>query len=207
MPGTMMASFTCKRRTYRPARFAVLPLLLAMAAGCTSSPPLHAGALGAPLPPHTTIALVGTPDDEGPLAIKAREAVTKALAEYGHTITDEAGARLDLGLTDRSAKTGIAIIDGEALSPAKRRRFLQSCDLRTHRLALTYYGGGPAVPITRAWAETHLCKGKFDDGDIAQLARQAVSALVEQTDQPSPATTARVGAGTLTALRPLPAAR
>ncbi len=183
----MMAHPTHKRAPYRAARFVALPLLLTMVASCASNPPVRAGVTGAPLPAGTAIALIGTPTDEAPFAVKARQAVTQVLAEHGHAITDDAAARLDIGLTDRSAKTGIAVINGEALSPAKRRRFLQTCDLRTHRLTLTHYGAGSAVPITRAWSETHQCKGKLDDGGIADLARQAVAALANQA---APATTA-----------------
>jgi len=202
----MMAQFTRKRAPFPPVRLTILPLLLAMATGCASNPPVRAGLAGPPLPIGTAIALIGVPADEAPSVAQARQAVMAVLVRRGHPISADGATRLDIGLTDRPAATGIAIIGGETLSPAKRRRLLQSCDLRTYRLVLTHYGAGSALPITRAWAETHQCKGKLD-GSIAQLARQAVTALAEGTGQIVPAATATAAvAAPLTPLQPPPAA-
>jgi len=183
-----------------------LPLLLAMVAGCAGNPPVRAGIAGEPLPMGSAITLIGAPADEVPLAAKVRQAVTDALAERGHRITDNAPAQLDIGLTDRPARTGLAIIEGEELSPAKRRRLLQRCDLRTHRLVLTHYGAGSAVPITRAWADIHQCRGKLD-GSIARLVREAVTALADGTGESASATSLAAGEAPFSYLQAPPAAQ
>lgn len=167
-----------------------LPLLFALtASGCASNPSVRAGVAGASLQPGTTIVMIGTSASDSPFAIEARKAVTDALARHGHAVSANAPARLEIGLTDRAASTGVGIIDGEPLSPAKRRRLLQRCDLRTDRLTLTYYGPGATVPITRAWSETHQCKGKLE-GSIARLADEAVAALINGPDTALDATAA-----------------
>lgn len=122
------------------------------------------------------MAIIGVSQDRLEPAAKAQEAVIAALARRGLGVSKGAQARLDIGLTNRSASTGIGVIEGETLSPAKRRVFLQSCKDRTYRLSLAYYGAGADIPITRAWAEEYHCKGTLE-ASISDLAEKAVAAL------------------------------
>ncbi len=165
MPGDMTA-----RRV-----FLVLALALSTG-GCSSQIQLMSGATGPAMPAGATIAIVGVSQDKLETTAKAQDAVIAALARRGRSVSSDAQARLDIGLTDRSASTGIGVIGGETLSPAKAHKFLQSCKDRTYRLTLAYYGAGADVPITRAWAEEHHCKGTID-ASIASLAEKAVAAL------------------------------
>lgn len=158
----------------RPAFFALL--LTVTAGGCTSNVSLRAGAAGAPLPPGQSVKIIGADPNGTAIAAKAQDAVIAALGKRGYSIVPDAAARLEIGVTDRLASTGIAIIGGTELSAAKRQKFLQSCKDRTYRLVLTYYGASNDVPVTRAWSEEHHCKGTLD-ASIAGLADKAVAAL------------------------------
>lgn len=159
----------------RPDIFLSLALF-AMLGGCAHQIRLDAGATGPALPGGSAIALIGTTRTESPLALQARSEVIAALARKGHVMAADAAARIEIGLTERPAKTGIAVIDGSELSPAKANKFLQSCRDRTYRLVLTYYGAGTSVPVTRAWAEERHCKGEIEDS-IRELAERSVAAL------------------------------
>ena len=107
---------------------------------------------------------------------KAQQQVVAALTSRGHRVVDGAPARIEVGLTDRLATTGIGVLEGPELSAAKKRKFLQSCKHRTYRLVLTYYGAGADVPVTRAWAEERQCEGRIEDS-TATLAEKAVASL------------------------------
>ncbi len=158
----------------RPTILAVI--LTVTTAGCASHVSLRAGAAGAPLPPGQSVKIIGTDPNGTVIAATTQHAVIKALGKRGYTVVPDAAARLEIGVTDRLASTGIAIIGGDDLSPAKRQKFLQSCKDRTYRLVLTFYGASSDVPVTRAWSEEHHCKGTLD-ASIAGLADKAVAAL------------------------------
>jgi hypothetical protein len=160
VPGPLVAALMC------------LPLMN----GCASRIDLRAGAAGPAIPPASGLALIGITPQDSPLAVSAREAVVKALARRGHVLAAEGPARIEIGLTDRLASTGVGVIGGAPLSPAKSRKFLQSCKDHTYRLTLTYYSAAPDVAVTRAWAEEQHCKGTIAES-IAGLADKAVAAL------------------------------
>jgi hypothetical protein len=156
--------------------FAVSLGLAALLGGCTSHVRLNSGATGPAMPANATISFIGTHQVDGQLARQAQASVADALEKRGHMIGPDAAMRIEVGLTDRPAITGVSVIDGAVLSPPKGKAFLQSCRDRTSRLVLTYYGVGDTVPITRAWAEERHCKGTID-GSIRSLADKAVAAL------------------------------
>lgn len=154
--------------------------LAGLLAGCAGQVRPRSGATGQALPPASSLAIVGIQPEDAPLAVKARAEVSAALGRRGHAVAPGGADRIEIGLTDRAASTGIAVIGGEELSPAKRRRFLQTCKERTYRLVLTRYGAGSDVPVTRAWAEEHHCRGAVGER-IAGLAENAVAALATGT--------------------------
>lgn len=151
-------------------------LCLPLIGGCANRIDLRSGAAGPALPPTSSVAIIGATKEDNPLVAEARDAVVKSLARRGHAIVSEAPARIEIGLTDRLATTGVGVIGGNTLSAAKGHKFLQSCKDRTYRLTLTYYSAGSDVSVTRAWAEEQHCKGAIRDS-IASLADKAVSAL------------------------------
>ena len=159
----------------------IAPILMFLAglSGCADRVAVTGGAAGPALPPGTTVTLIGTDQNANPLAMRAQDAVVAALVRHGHPL-GEGGGHIEVGLTERQAMTGIAVIDGAVISPAKGRKLLQSCRDRTFRLAVTYYGSGATVPVTRAWAEERRCKGTIDES-IAALADKAVAALAAGT--------------------------
>lgn len=162
VPGPLLAGLMC------------LPLM----SGCAHEVSLHAGAAGPTPSPASAMTMIGLTREESPLAAEARDAVAKALARHGLALAPDAPARIEIGLTDRLASTGVAVIGGEALSAPKPHKFLQSCKDHTYRLTLTYYSAGPEVSVTRAWAEEQHCKGAITDS-IATLAEKAVTALTQ----------------------------
>ena len=158
-------------RPYPILIFALTGLL----AGCAGQVDVKSGATGAALPAGATIALIGTSANDNPLIIEAQRQVVAALAAQGHDIAPDAPTRIEIGLTDRLASTGVGVLGGAELSAAKKKAFL-GCKGRIHRLVLTSYGAGPDVPVTRAWAEEQQCKAGLEES-IAGLAEKAVAAL------------------------------
>ncbi|MBT2188999.1 DsrH/TusB family sulfur relay protein [Sphingobium nicotianae] len=152
--------------------------ILTMTASCTSHVHLNAGAAGAPLAAGQAVTIIGIGPDGPAIAARAQDAVIAALGKHGYVLAPDAAARLEIGITDRPASTGIAVIGGAELSAAKGKRFLQSCKERTYRLVLTYYGPASDLPVTRAWAEEHHCRAAID-ASIENLADKAVTALTK----------------------------
>lgn len=150
--------------------------ILSMTAACTNQVNLNAGAAGAPLAAGQAMTIIGVNPDGTAIAARAQDAVIAALGKHGYTLTPDAAARLEIGITDRPASTGIGVIGGIELSAARGKKFLQSCKDHTYRLVLTYYGPASDVPVTRAWAEEHHCRAAID-ASIASLADKAVTAL------------------------------
>src|SRR5690348_5953432 len=84
-------------------------LIAAATSGCTSVVNLRAGAAGAPMPPAQTMMIIGANPNGTTIAAKAQDAVLAALTMRGYSIAPEATARIEIGLTDRLASTGIAV--------------------------------------------------------------------------------------------------
>jgi hypothetical protein len=156
----------------------IVAMTLATASGCTNNVSLRSGSTGMPLAENEAMAIVGATPNDPAMAVRAQNAVIAALGKRGHVVTPDAAARLEIGITDRLASSGISVIGGQELSAAKRRKFLQSCEDRTYRLVLTHYGATNDVPVSRAWAEEHHCKGTLESS-IDGLAEKAVAALVK----------------------------
>jgi hypothetical protein len=148
--------------------------------GCTNQVRLNSGATGPAIAANTSITFIGTNQTDGQLARQVQASVADALTARGHKVGADGPMRIEVGLTDRPAITGVSVIDGAELSPPKGKAFLQSCRDRTYRLVLTYYGVGDTIPVTRAWAEERHCKGTIDDS-IRSLADKAVAALAMGT--------------------------
>lgn len=177
-----MKTLSPRRRALKmPRKQSIGPLFLGLLClapigGCANRIDLRSGAAGPALSPNSSMAVIGATKEDNPLVAEARDAVVKSLARRGHAIVPQAPARIEIGLTDRLATTGVGVIGGNTLSAAKGHKFLQSCKDRTYRLTLTYYSAGSDVSVTRAWAEEQHCKGAIRDS-IASLADKAVSAL------------------------------
>ena len=156
--------------------FVPISVLAALLAGCTGQVRLNTGATGPAIPAGSAVTLIGTAKNDHLLVAQAQKEVLAALASRGHSAGSGGAARIEVGLSDRLATTGIGVLEGPELSAAKKKKFLQTCKDRTYRLVLTYYGAGADVPVTRAWAEERHCKGPID-ASIAALAERAVASL------------------------------
>ena len=152
-------------------------------AGCAGPVETRYGSAG-PLPASATaVSILSVPvtDDGGPAAAvqaQARSAVVAELARRGIAIAPDSASRLELAITARGADSGVGIIGGADLSPAKKQRLLQSCLDTTYRLALALYAGTAPATVSRGWAEESHCHGRLDQS-LPTLARHAVAALVE----------------------------
>lgn len=166
-----VAVITLSHRKFGPA----VVLMSLICAACSGPIETRSGIAGAPVTGHATVAVLASPDQHDEATGSARDAVAKALTQYGYIVSDEAPLRITVGLGERPASLEVLGADGTVLSGAKRQKLLQDCADRTERLTLVAETPGGA--ISRAWAEEDHCKGGLAQA-LEPLATQAVAQLV-----------------------------
>jgi hypothetical protein len=167
-------------------RFLLLPLLGAAIAlaGCAGPIETRYGSAGVVPDARLAVAILQPPMPENAdggagatTLAQARDAVVAALGRRGIAVAPDSADRLEIAITARPASSGVAVIGGTALSPAKKQRLLQSCHDTTFRLALAFYAGTDPVAASRSWAEESHCHGTLAQS-LPALADRAVAALL-----------------------------
>ncbi len=158
-------------RSFGPA----VVLMSLICAACSGPVETRSGIAGAPVPASATVAVFASPDQHDAASGSARDAVAKALTQYGYIVSDEGALRVTVGLGERPASLAVLAADGAVVSGAKRQKLLQECADRTQRLTLVAENSGGEV--SRAWAEESHCKSGLDKA-VEPLAMQAVARLV-----------------------------
>jgi len=160
---------------------------IAVVSGCAGPIESRAGIAGPAVSPAISLAVTATAGQGGPGMAQAVAAVRQELVRQGFRLADDAALRVEVGLAEREATSALLAADGSVLSPIKKKRLLQDCADRRHRLTIAVIP--PKGPPRRAWAEENHCHGTVAES-IQPLAVRAVAML---NDDPSTAVRYRKG--------------
>lgn len=135
----------------------------ALAAGCSSIIETRVSSSGVPSP-ATEAYMISTVAETSPELRNAHKLVAASMASKGFTLAKEAPLHLEITLDARPAALSLGGKDGpESLSPAKRKRPLQSCADREYRLGVTLTKVVDGSEIYRGRAAEYHCKVEMAD--------------------------------------------
>lgn len=154
-----------------------LALLLAPAA-CAGPVESHLRSSGAGVASDTALMWAPLPVEVQAQTADARAAVSQALADKGYRIVEEAPLALAMGVAERPAGIGVTKGQGEALSPAKQRRPLQSCADRMLRVSVSITDRASGDMRYAGSAEEAHCHATLDEA-LPRLARLAVADMAQ----------------------------
>jgi hypothetical protein len=130
----------------------------ALAAGCSSTIETRVSSSGVPSP-ATEAYMISTVAEAPPELRSAYKLVATAMAQKGFVLAKEAPLHLEITLDARPAALSLGGKDGpDSLSPAKRKKPLQSCEDREYRLGLTLSKVGDGSEVYRGRAAEYHCK-------------------------------------------------
>jgi len=148
---------------------------LALVAGCSGPIETRIASAGDGVPGNASVAI--RPYDMSiPHAdwITARDAIKATLAEKGHAIADASPLAMDIAVSARPAVTGVAGANGQAVSPVKPHRLLQSCRDQVYRLVVVVVDSASGRLLYRGSAEEYHCRARLAD-TLAVLSRRALA--------------------------------
>lgn len=143
-------------------RFALISVC-ALAAGCSNNIETRVSSSGvqSPLAQAYMISTVAETSEELRSAYKQ---VATTMVQNGFVLAKAAPLHLEITLDARPADLALGGKDGPAsLSPAKRKRPLQSCQDREYRLGVTFTNVGDGNEIYRGRAAEYHCKAEMAD--------------------------------------------
>jgi hypothetical protein len=130
----------------------------ALAAGCSSIIKTRVSSSGVPSPAIEAY-MISTVAETSPELLSAYKLVAASMASKGFTLAKEAPLHLEITLDARPAALSLGGKGGpESLSPAKRKRPLQSCEDREYRLGVTLTKVGDGSEIYRGRAAEYHCR-------------------------------------------------
>jgi hypothetical protein len=151
------------------------PIALGLAlAGCAGPVETHTGFFGKTGLPATALVVATPNENPGATSQMARDVVAQELVQQGYTVAERGGATVLVTVAERPATVEVRSAQDAVVSPEKRKRLLQSCVDRTHRLTLVMLA--PDGEVSRAWAEERHCKGTLAQS-LKPLAQSAIASL------------------------------
>jgi hypothetical protein len=154
-------------------------VLALCSAGCAGQIATQTGIQGPAIAAKAPVSVVVSPVGADAASNLAQAAVTHALVQQGHTVSADARLHVEVAIAERSAPIAVDNATGEAVSPSRKRRFLQSCAYRIQRLTIAVYSDDKPG-VTKVWAEEKHCKGGIQDS-IKALSESAVALLIDPT--------------------------
>lgn len=141
----------------------VLVGAVSLGTGCSSDIETRVSSSGVSSPDPAAY-MISTVAETSPEMRSAYRLVALAMARKGLTLAKEAPLHLEITLDARPAALSLGSKDGaEALSPAKRRKPLQSCEDREYRLGVTLTKVSDGIEIYRGRAAEYHCKLEMAD--------------------------------------------
>ncbi len=130
----------------------------ALGAGCSSNVETRVTSSGAQSPASGPY-IISTVAETSPELRSAYRLVAAAMSQKGFALAKDATLHLEITLDSRSAGLALGSKDGgSSLSPAKKKRPLQSCEDREYRLGVTLTRVGDGSEIYRGRAAEYHCK-------------------------------------------------
>jgi len=135
----------------------------ALVAGCSSKIETRVSSSGVQSPSAGTY-MISTVDETSAELRGTYKMVATSMATKGFTIAKEAALHLEITLDARPAALSLGAKDGpDSISPAKKKKPLQSCEDREYRLGLTLTKVSDGSEIYRGRAAEYHCKVEMAD--------------------------------------------
>lgn len=154
--------------------------LFVIAAGCAGPLQTRGFGAGPGVPAGARLAMIAPEEDSPPVDATTGTALAAALTRQGYRVGDDGAYVVDFSLAERPATMGVTPSKAErALSAAKARKPLQSCQDRTHRFTLVILDRKTGEAAYRGDAEEHHCRATLDDSRT-----HLIEAVVADLKQP-----------------------
>lgn len=137
--------------------------VIALAAGCSSDIETRVTSSGIQSPPAQAYMISNVAETSEELRI-AQKLVAKTMTQHGFVLAKTAPLHMEITLDARRADLFLGGKDGPAsLSPAKRKKPLQSCQDREYRLGVTLTNVGDGTEVYRSRVAEYHCKVQMAD--------------------------------------------
>ncbi len=138
--------------------------LVFIVTGCAGPLQTRGFGSGPGVPAGARLSIIAAEEDGPPVDAATHRALAATLTRAGFSVGDDGAYMVDFSLAERPATMGVTPGKTErALSAAKGRKPLQSCQDRTHRFTLVILDRKTGETAYRGDAEEHHCRATLDD--------------------------------------------